>query len=139
MKGLTIGQVAKLAGVNVETVRYYERQGLIQQPPRPAAGIRKYPAETVAVLRFIRRGKELGFTLPEIAELLDLRRHEAVSCAEVRRRAEAKVADIKKRIAALARMRDALGTLVDACRERGHVGECPILEALTEENKQDCP
>lgn len=139
MKELTIGQLANAAGVGVETVRFYERQGLIEQPPRPAAGIRRYPPETVAALRFIRRAKELGFTLPEIAELLGFCRHEAVDCAEVRQRAEAKIADIEGRMAALARMRDALGTLVVACRERGHVGECPILETLTEKNREDQP
>lgn len=137
MKGLTIGQLAKAAGVGVETVRFYERQGLIEQPPRPSAGIRKYPAETVSALRFIRRAKELGFTLPEIAELLSLGRHDGMDCATVRQRAETKIVDIEGRMAALARMKDALGTLVAACRERGHVGECPILEALTEEGKED--
>ena len=132
MTGLTIGQVAKEAGVGVETIRFYERQGLIEQPPRPHEGFRKYSPETVATLRFTRRAKELGFTLLEIAELLGLHRHEARSCAEARQRAEAKIADIEGRIAALVRMRDALGSLVDACRERGHVGECPILESLSE-------
>lgn len=135
MKGLTVGQLARAAGVGVETVRFYERRGLIEQPPRPTAGVRKYSPETASVLRFIRRAKELGFTLPEIGELLSLGRHEAVDCAEVRMRAEAKIADIGGRIAALARMKGALDTLVAACRERGHVGECPILEALEEKKK----
>lgn len=132
MKRLTIGQVARAAGVGVETVRFYERQGLIAQPPRPREGFRRYPPETVAALRFIRRAKELGFTLPEIVELLSLGRHEAVDCATVRQRAETKIADIEVRMAALARMKVALENLVTACRERGHVGECPILETLAE-------
>lgn len=137
MKSLTIGQVAKAAGVGVETVRFYERQGLIEQPPRPREGYRRYPPETVAALRFIRRAKELGFTLPEIAELLGFCRHEAVDCATVRQQAETKIADIEERMAALGRMRDALGALVEACRERGHVGQCPLLETLVEESKED--
>jgi len=137
MKSLTIGQVAKAAGVGVETVRFYERQGLIEQPPRPREGFRRYPPETVEALRFIRRAKELGFTLPEIGELLGFCWHEAVDCATVRKRAETKIADIEGRMAALARMRDALGTLVAACRERGHVGQCPLLETLVEESKED--
>lgn len=137
MTGLTIGQVARAAGVGVETVRFYERQGLIEQPPRPREGFRRYPPETVAALRFIRRAKELGFTLPEIAELLGFCRHDAVDCARVRQRAETKIADIEGRIAALARMRDALGTLAEACRDRGHAGECPLMETLAEESKED--
>lgn len=84
MKDFTIGQLARAAGVGVETVRFYEQQGLVEQPLRPREGYRRYPPETVVVLRFIRRAKDLGFTLPETADLLSFRRHEAADCATVR-------------------------------------------------------
>lgn len=130
MKHLTIGQVAKEAGVNVETVRFYERQGLLNRPDKPQTGFRRYSSEAVAILRFIRRAKELGFSLQEIKELLTLRRHSAASCDDVRRQAEVKLGSIGEKIDALTRMRDALQGLVAACQERGHLGECPILEIL---------
>ncbi|NOY45520.1 MAG: MerR family DNA-binding protein [Deltaproteobacteria bacterium] len=131
-KGLTIGQVARAAGVGVETVRFYERKGLIEQPEKPMFGRRTYPPETVARIRFIRRAKELGFTLKEIAELLELRMDPGKSCAEVRDRALAKMADIDRKIEALGRMRRALAGLASACRGRGPTTDCPILEAMEE-------
>ncbi len=130
--GLTIGQVARAAGVGVETVRFYERKGLIEQPEKPMFGRRSYPPETVARIRFIRRAKELGFTLKEIAELLELRMDPGKSCAEVRARALAKTADIDRKIETLGRMRRALADLASACRGRGPTIDCPILEAMEE-------
>ncbi len=128
--GLTIGRVAAEAGVGVETVRFYERKGLIEQPEKPAFGHRHYAVETVARIRFIRRAKELGFTLKEIAELLELRMDPGKSCAEVRARALAKLADIDRRIEALRRMRRALARLAGACGGEGPTSDCPILEAI---------
>lgn len=133
MAGLTIGEVAKRAGVSVETVRFYERQGLLQEPPRTAAGYRQYPEETVSRLRFVQRAKELGFSLREVEELISLRLDPDVPCADVRARAEAKIADINARLCDLERMRGSLVALTEACAAGGSSQECPILDALAGE------
>ena len=135
MKPLTIGKVARRAGVGVETLRFYEREGLIDEPPRTESGYRQYPEETVPRVRFIRRAKELGFTLKEIKELLSLRVGPRSSCGAVRKRSEAKVRDIQEKIRTLRRMEKALMKLVDACKQRSSTGECPILDALDSEVK----
>lgn len=135
MKEPTIGQVAKVAGVGVETIRFYERQGLIERPERLESGFRRYPPGTVDRVRFVRRAKELGFTLREAAELLDLRMEPEVSCDDVRARAEAKLAAIEDKLAALARMREILGDLVAACARQGRTGPCPILAAMERETE----
>jgi Cu(I)-responsive transcriptional regulator len=127
---MSIGQVARQAGVGVETVRFYERQGLLDEPDRKASGYRQYDEEAVAVLRFIRRAKKLGFTLKEIKGLLALRLDASASRAEVRQQAQAKVADIEAKIADLQRMRDALAKLIRKCHGDGAASGCPILEAL---------
>lgn len=132
VKALTIGRLARSAGVGVETIRFYERAGLLTEPPRSASGYREYPAEVVRRVRFIRQAKELGFTLREIQELLDLRVAPDSSCAEVRERAKVKVAGIETRIAALQGMKAALERLARKCRGRGPMSECPILEELEE-------
>jgi Hg(II)-responsive transcriptional regulator len=128
--GLTISKAARAAGVGVETIRFYERQGLLEEPDRKASGYRQYAEEAVSVLRFIRRAKELGFTLKEIKGLLALRLDASATRAEVRRQARAKVADIEARIADLQRMRDALQGLVRRCHGDGPIAGCPILAAL---------
>jgi MerR family mercuric resistance operon transcriptional regulator len=133
MKPLTIGQVARQAGVGVETVRFYERQGLLEEPSRRESGYRQYPTDVVAQLRFIKRAKELGFSLKEIRELLALRVDPATTCAEVKQQAEAKIADIEGRIASLTRMKKALVKLAAVCRGQGPTSECPILDALDKE------
>jgi Hg(II)-responsive transcriptional regulator len=130
MGPLTIGQVARRTGVGVETVRFYERQGLLEEPAREASGYRQYPEDAVARLRFIRRAKELGFTLREIKDLLALRLDPGATRADVRKRAEAKIADIEARVRDLQRMREALLRLTAACAGHGPVSGCPILEAL---------
>jgi len=130
MDGLTIGRVARGAGLAIDTVRYYEREGLIEKPARSAAGYRHYGPEVVARLRFIRQAKELGFTLSEIRELLALKVAPGKSCADVKARAEAKIADIEQRVAQLKRMRRALTRLAVACSGRGPTSECPILDAM---------
>jgi MerR family transcriptional regulator, copper efflux regulator len=134
MKPLTIGHVAREAGVGVETVRFYERKGLIEEPTRRASGYRQYGKETVNRLRFIREAKELGFTLNEIKELLSLKLDPSSSCAEVKGRAEAKIADIEEKIRTLQRMKRALAKLTNACSGDGPTSECPILDAI-ESNK----
>lgn len=130
MDGLTIGRVARGAGLAIDTVRYYEREGLIEKPARSAAGYRHYGPEVVARLRFIRQAKELGFTLSEIRELLALKVAPGKSCADVKARAEAKIADVEQRIAQLNRMKRALVKLANSCSGRGPTSECPILDAL---------
>jgi MerR family copper efflux transcriptional regulator len=133
MQALTIGEVAKAAEVGVETVRFYEREGLIAEPPRRRSGYREYPPDTVRRLRFIRRAKELGFTLKEISELLDLRVDPTRSCADVRTIAKTKMADIEHKMLDLARIQAALTELVRGCRGKGPTSACPILDALDEQ------
>jgi MerR family copper efflux transcriptional regulator len=127
---LSIGELAKQAGVGVETVRYYERRGLLAEPDRRASGYRQYESEAVAILRFIRRAKELGFTLKEIQSLLELRRSSSATRADVRRNAQAKLVDIETKIRDLDRMRRALADLTKTCHGDGAAAECPILLAL---------
>ena len=130
MKPLTIGQVANQAGIGIETVRFYEREGLLAKPARTASGYRQFDEEVIARLLFIQRAKELGFTLNEIKELLSLRVDPDTSCEDVRTRAEVKIADIENKIASLTRMKKALVRLSQECCEKGGGAECPILDAL---------
>ena len=130
---LTIGQLARRAGVGVETIRFYEREGLLAEPERRPSGYRQYHVEAVRRVRFIRHAKELGFSLKEIQELLDLRVNPTTTCADVRQRAQEKVADVAERIAALERIKATLEQLVRACRGRGPKEECPILAVLDRE------
>src|SRR5712691_9846573 len=130
MGPLTIGALAKRAGVGVETVRFYERRGLVRRPARPGTGYRSYPEEAVGRIRFIRNAQALGFSLQEIKELLALRMTTGTSCAAVRSRAAAKVADVKRRMADMERIRNALEKLVAACPGRGALASCTILDAL---------
>lgn len=128
---MMIGELARRAGVNVQTVRYYERRGLLPAPHRTAAGYREYADDTCDRLRFIRRAQELGFTLVEIQELLVLRRDPRTTAGAVKARAEAKIADLDRRIGDLERIRHALHHLAGRCHGgRGPVGDCPLLDAL---------
>src|SRR5260370_25014646 len=128
MKPLTIGQVARRTGVGIETMRFYEREGLLNRPARsPSSGYRLHEEEVIARLQFIQRAKELGFTLNEIKELLSLRLDPGTSCEDVQARAEVKIADIEAKIETLQRMRTALLRLTRACCETGGGAECPIL------------
>lgn len=130
MKDLTSGSLAKAADVNLETIRFYERQNLIAKPPRTAAGYRVFPAEAVQRVRFIRRAQTLGFSLKEIKELLALSMTRGSSCRTVRERAERKVGDIEQKIAALEAMKKALRKLAKTCSGNGLLTKCPILECL---------
>ena len=127
---LTTSQLANSAGVNVETLRYYERRGLLPEPPRRASGYRQYSQDDVARLQFIKRAKELGFTLQEVQELLNLRVDPDTPCAMVKRRADLKIIDIEAKLQSLKRIKKALNKLAATCSGRGPVGDCPILEAL---------
>ena len=127
---LTIGDVANRSGVHVETLRYYERRGLVAKPPRTPSNYRIYPLETVRRVRFIKRAQELGFSLEQIGDLLALRAAPKASCGDVRLRAEAKLDDIDQKMRDLRRMKKALANLVAQCSGRGPVTECPILDAI---------
>ena len=133
---LTIGKLASAAGVGVETLRFYEREGLLPKPPRKRSGYRQYPADAVARVQFIRRAKELGFTLKEIQELLELRIDPDKSCADVRALARAKIVDVEEKMADLGRIKAALANLARACRGKGPTSECPILEAIAKEERR---
>jgi MerR family transcriptional regulator, copper efflux regulator len=130
---MLIGEVARRADVGVETIRFYERQGLVPEPPRTPAGYRQYAEETVSRLRFIQRAKQLGFSLREIEELLSLRVRADASVAGVKARSAAKIREIDGRIRDLERMRKSLASLVKACSGSGGAEECPILDALAGE------
>lgn len=130
MRPLTIGRLASEVGVGVETVRFYEREGLLAAPPRGASGYRHYAPETVTRLRFIRHAKELGFSLAEIRELLSLRASAEASCEDVRRQIDAKIATVQEKRRALARLQRALQELAETCVPEAPATECPILEVL---------
>ncbi len=129
MAAMTIGKVARAAGVGVETVRFYERTGLMTPPPRTRAGYRQYPPEAVDRLAFIRHAQRLGFTLTEVAELIAL--HETPApCEDVKARAVAKVAAIEEKIATLQAVKDELVALVARC-ETACTTSCPVLTVPT--------
>lgn len=131
MTQMTIGKVARKAAVGVETVRFYERRGLIEQPPKPAlSGYRVYPDEAVGRIRFIRQAQGLGFSLREIKDLISLRADPQTDCADVRERATAKRADVDRKIAELHRIRAALDALIAACPGSGALRSCSIMEVL---------
>jgi len=130
MKPLTIGKVAERAAVGIETVRFYEREGLLDKPARTASGYRQFDEDVVRRLEFISRAKELGFTLNEIKELLSLRVGPDTCCEDVKGKADAKIADIETKVATLRRMKKALVRLSTACGEKEPTADCPILEAL---------
>jgi MerR family mercuric resistance operon transcriptional regulator len=127
---LTIGKLAQHGGVNVQTIRYYERRGLIPKPNRSSSGYRLYDEEAVRRLAFVRKAQLLGFSLHEIDELLSLRMRPGITCADIRKRARQKIATVEEKIAELTRIRGALAKLATACRGEGPTSECPILEAL---------
>lgn len=134
-RGLFMGEVAKQAGVNRETIRYYERIGLLPRPSRTASGYRVYPHEVVVRAQFVKRAQELGFSLKEISELLSLRVDPHTHCGDVKRRAEVKIEDIQEKVQDLQRMKKALAKLVASCSGRGATSRCPILEALDNKRK----
>jgi len=130
MDGLTIGDVAKEAKVNIETLRYYERRGLLARPARSTSNYRLYAEDTVRRVRFIKGAQELGFSLKEILELLSFRAEPQSSCGDIRERAAAKITDIEAKIASLQAMKRALSKLVAECSGSGPITECPILESF---------
>lgn len=133
METLSIGQVARRAGVGVETIRFYEREGLLEAPPRRASGYRQYSQEVVKRIRFIKRAQHLGFSLKEISELLLLRVDGQTSCEEVKERTAAKIAQVERKLVELQRMRQALLQVAALCTEEGPGSRCPMLEALDQQ------
>lgn len=128
---MKIGELAKRAGVHIQTIRYYERRELLPDPERRPSGYREYGPETLDRLHFIKRAQELGFTLTEIRELLALRLDPNTPAAAVKARAEAKITDIDRKLHDLERIKNALVHLAGHCRGgRGPIGDCPLLDAL---------
>jgi len=128
---MTISKIAKESGVGIETVRFYERNGLVVQPPKPSSGgFRVYPVETAERIRFIRQAQELGFALREIKELLSLRTDPATDCADVRDRAQIKLDEINRKIAQMKGIQTALKKLIAACPGQGALQLCSIIDAI---------
>jgi Hg(II)-responsive transcriptional regulator len=131
MKNLSIGQLAKETGTNIETIRYYERRGLIPEPPRRESGYREFTPQYVERIRFIKQAQTLGFTLREISELLAVADGKP-ACKDIRKFAEDKVADIEARIHDLQKMKMVLNDLIKRCLGKREISECPIVESLTQ-------
>lgn len=127
---MTIGELAKACGVGVETIRYYERRGLIPDPRPGKKGYREFSDRDVRRVQFIKQSQGLGFTLKEISELLALRISPDTTCDDVRELAEVKLEDIEEKLRTLRSFKRALGKLVDQCGRSGPAGQCPILDAL---------
>ncbi len=130
MHKMTIGQVAREAGIGIETIRFYEREGLLERPARRQSGYRQFEPEAVSRLRFIKQAQRLGFTLREVRELLALKLDPTAKRSQLRERALAKVADIDQRINDLKRMKKSLAPLIKACDGKGTLEGCPILNAI---------
>ena len=128
---MKIGEVAKAAGVGIDAVRFYEREGLLPEPARRPSGYREYSPDAVVDLRFIKRAKELGFSLKEISELLSIEREPDAGAADVKALAEEKLADLEDKIRALQRMKKALRKVAESCPGRGPTSDCSILRSLT--------
>jgi MerR family mercuric resistance operon transcriptional regulator len=127
---MTIGGLAQAAGVNVETIRFYQRKGLIPAPERPQGSVRRYDERDLARVRFIKSAQRLGFSLGEVADLLVL--EDGARCQEARAQAERKLADVRERLVDLQRMETALQALVQRCRSTREAVRCPLIEALQE-------
>jgi len=130
MPQFTISRLAEQGKVNLQTIRYYERQGLLKSGDRTGAGYRVYPPEAVLRIRFIKRAQELGFSLREIKELLSLRVDPGTTQVDIRERAQEKLADVQRKVKHLEAIRMSLIRLTDNCSGCGPLGECPILENL---------
>lgn len=128
---LTIGELARFAEVNVETIRFYQRKGLMPEPVRPSGGIRRYNSEDSSRLHFIKSAKGLGFNLAEIAQLLQL--DDGTSCSKARRLAEIKLEDVRGKLAELARLENALDSLIKLCGMGSGKVRCPLIAAMSDE------
>ena len=133
-QSISIGKLAKLSQVTIDSIRFYERRGLIAEPNRSESNYRRYPLEAVRRLRFIKKAQRLGFSLDEIKDLLNLHHDPKTSKADVKARTESKISDIKGKIQDLTKMLKALEQLNKLCDGHGPIDECPILEALAEDS-----
>jgi MerR family transcriptional regulator, copper efflux regulator len=140
MRDVTIGEAARQAGVGVETIRFYERRGLIEQPLKPQnAGFRIYSPDQLKRIKFIRQAQRLGFSLREIRELLALRADPKADCSFVRDQAVAKLDEVRHKIAELHRIGAALEALIAVCPGRGGLQACSILDTLTDPDPSAMP
>ena len=130
MEAFTIGQLAKKANVNLETIRFYERKGLLPEPPRNKSGHRQYTAQDLRRTKFIKRTQTLGFSLQEISDLLSLKVKTGKTCGDVKKKVKAKIIDIEEKIETLQKMREVLLRLETDCPGKGPLNECPILDTL---------
>ena len=129
---LRIGEVAKISGVSVETVRFYERERLIPKPTRSSSGYRQYPKTAIKQVQFIQHAKVLGFSLKDIGELISLKTTPGTTCQTIRTKAQTKIDEIKLKIVALEKMKEALLPLIEKCPSTSPVSECPILRVVDE-------
>ncbi len=136
MTAMQIGEIAKRSGIGIETIRYYEREGLLLEPQRRPSGYRQYDDSTIERLEYIRRAKELGFTLAEIRELLELSFAAHAGCDRVRQRAEGKVADIEDKIRSLQKMKRSLGKIIQRCRAKNSTEDCPLVHKTKRKTTQ---
>jgi len=130
---MTIGQLAEKAATDAQTIRYYERQGLLLDPPRTESNYRHYDEEAVSRLRFIKRAKEIGFSLNDIKVLLGMADGEVKQCSEIQAFAESRLSKIRAQIADLKAMERTLSNLVQQCALSDKIADCPIIDTLTEE------
>ena len=135
---LTIGKLAKKANVSIDSIRFYERRGLLAEPTRTESNYRRYPLEAAARLRFIKKAQSLGFSLNEIKDLMELQHDPAASKADVKERTEEKIRTIQEKIQDLTRILAALEQLDESCDGYGPVTECPILKALATDDSHEC-
>ena len=131
MKTMKIGEVAKLSGTGIETIRFYEREGLLLEPERRPSGYRQYDESTVERLEYIRRAKELGFTLAEIRELMELSFVSQTRCDHIRQRAETKITDIESKIRSLQQIKRSLGKILEQCQQKNSTDDCPLVHKTT--------
>ncbi|GJM25619.1 MAG: heavy metal-dependent transcription regulator 2 [Phycisphaerae bacterium] len=127
---MKIGELSKQSGAGIETIRFYERKGLLADPVRSPTGYRQYEASVVARLQFIRRAKELGFTLAEIKEILALWFDANTRCEHVRQRAEQKIADIEEKVQSLHKMKRSLKKVISECESQDSVDDCPLMKGV---------
>lgn len=127
---MKIGEVAQETGIGIETIRFYERKGLLNEPDRKPSGYRQYDDSVIARLRFIRRSKELGFTLTEISDLMSLWFDTGTKCTDVTKKALVKIEEIEEKTKALNKMKRSLKKLIDQCHERGSLEGCPLFDGL---------
>jgi len=132
---MKIGEVAKAAGVGIDAVRFYEREGLLPAPARRPSGYREYSSDAVTDLRFIKRAKQLGFSLKEISQLLSIEREPAATAGDIKQLAEEKLADLEDKIRSLQRMKRALRKVAESCPGSGPTSACSILRSLTNEDR----